>query len=49
MTQEAIQQQIEALEKISAMLDKSPELRQQFLIDVGVIKAPKKKKTKTKR
>ncbi len=47
MTQEAIQRQIEALDKVAATLN-TPEKARQFLIDAGIIKAPKKK-TKAKR
>jgi hypothetical protein len=47
MTQEQIQEQIEAIRRVSASL-KTPEDNLQFLIDAGIIKAPKKN-TKAKR
>lgn len=42
MTQEAIQRQIEAIDRVAATLN-TPEKARQFLIDAGIIKAPKKK------
>ena len=50
MTQEAIQKQIESLDRVAATLN-TPKKARQFLIDAGIIKAPKKKakaKRKTK-
>ena len=47
MTQEAIQRQIEDLDRVAATLNTKGKARQ-FLIDAGIIKAPKKK-TKAKR
>ena len=46
MTQEAIQLQIEALERAGAELAKSPEASRQFLINIGLLKekSPKRKK-----
>lgn len=51
MTQEAIQLQIEALERAGAELAKNPELGRQFLINIGLIKekTPRKKKQAKKR
>ena len=46
MTQEAIQRQIESLERVAATLN-TKEKALQFLIDAGIIKA-QKKKTKAK-
>jgi hypothetical protein len=47
MTQEAIQEQIESLRRVDKRL-KTPEAARQFLINAGIIKAPRKK-SKTKR
>jgi hypothetical protein len=46
MTQEAIQQQIEAIRKASADASKSPETARKFLIDAGIIKESGKKEIK---
>ncbi len=46
MTQEAIQQQIEAIRKATADAAKSPETARKFLIDAGIIKEPRKKEIK---
>jgi hypothetical protein len=46
MTQEAIQQQIEAIRKASADASKSPEAARKFLIDAGIIKGSRKKEIK---
>jgi len=43
MTQEAIQRQIESLNRVAALTN-TPETALQFLIDAGIVKAPKKKK-----
>jgi hypothetical protein len=44
MTQEAIQAQIESLDRVAARIN-TPEAARQFLMDAGIIKvkAPKKK------
>ncbi|MBS1563551.1 MAG: hypothetical protein JST39_04145 [Bacteroidetes bacterium] len=44
MTQEAIQKQIEIIQRVSAEVLKSKESSRQFLIDAGIIKAGKKKR-----
>jgi hypothetical protein len=43
MTQQAIQKQIESLERVAARIN-TPQTARQFLVDAGIIKAPKKKK-----
>lgn len=47
MTQEAIQAQLDSLERVAAKIN-TPETARQFLLDAGIIKPPKKKREKPK-
>lgn len=51
MTQEAIQHQIEVLNRVAAKLERNPELGRQVLINIGLMKdeTPQKKKRAKKR
>ena len=44
MTQEEIQDAIKTLWEADKMIPRTPEASRQFLIDAGIIEAPKKKK-----
>jgi hypothetical protein len=48
MTQEQIRKQMEALHAVAAM-HKTPEDSRQWLKELGLLKAPLKKKAKTKK
>jgi hypothetical protein len=49
MTQEQIEKQIEVIQRVSAEVRKSKEATRQLLIDIGIIKERKRKKSPAKK